>query len=40
MQHLSRRRYELLMGALIWGAFIVVGVGGLYLLGLWVDHDL
>ncbi len=40
MQHLTRRRYEWLMGALVWGTAMVVGFGGLYLLGLWVDHDL
>ena len=40
MQHLNRSRYERLMAALIWGTVIVVGFGGLYLLGLWVDHDL
>jgi hypothetical protein len=40
MQHLNRGRYEWLMGALILVTAIVVGFGGLYLLGLWVDHDL
>jgi hypothetical protein len=36
----NRRRYEILMGVLIWGTATVIGIGGLYLLGLWVDHDL
>jgi hypothetical protein len=35
----NRRRYEILMGVLIWGTATVIGIGGLYLLGLWVDHD-
>ena len=34
----NRRRYEILMGVVIWGAAAVIGIGGLYLLGLWVDH--
>jgi hypothetical protein len=40
MQHLNRGRYEWLMGALILVTTTVIGFGGLYLLGLWVDHDL
>jgi hypothetical protein len=36
----SRARYEWLMGALILVTAVVVGFGGLYLLGLWVDGDL
>jgi len=35
----KRRRYEIGMGLLIWGAAVVIGIGGLYLLGLWIDHD-
>jgi hypothetical protein len=38
--HLNRKHYEQLMALLIWGIAVVVGFGGLYLLGLWVDHDL
>ena len=30
----------MLMAFLIWGIAAVVGIGGLYVLGLWVDHDL
>ena len=39
MEHLHGRN-EWLKAALIWGAFIVVGFGGLWLLGVWVDGDL
>jgi hypothetical protein len=40
VEPVNRRRYEILMEALIRGAAAVIGIGGLYLLGLWVDHDL
>ena len=40
VERANRRRYEILMGVLIWGTAAVIGIGGLYLLGLWVDHDL
>ena len=29
---------QTLMAVLIWGTTIVIGVGVLYLLGVWVDH--
>jgi hypothetical protein len=35
-----KRRRELLLGGLIWGAFIVFSLVGLWLLGVWVDGDL
>jgi hypothetical protein len=40
MQHLNRRLYEWWMGVLAFVTATVVGFGGLYLLGLWVDGDL
>jgi len=40
IEQANSRRYQMLMAFLIWGIAAVVGIGGLYVLGLWVDHDL
>ena len=35
----KRRLYEISTGFLIWGAAAVIGIGLLYLLSVWVNHD-
>ena len=35
----KRRLYEISKGFLIWGAAAVIGIGLLYLLSVWVNHD-
>jgi hypothetical protein len=35
----KRRLYEISKGILIWGAAAVIGIGLLYLLSVWVNHD-
>ena len=36
----NSKTHDQLIGLLIWLTAIIVGLGGLYVLGLWVDHDL
>ena len=38
-EHAKRRVYETSKGFLIWGAAAVIGIGLLYLLSVWVNHD-
>jgi hypothetical protein len=35
----KRKLYEISKGLLIWAAAAVIGIGFLYLLSVWVNHD-